>query len=35
MPPLVIAPEEVDEVLNALEDSMKEISGEKGIGKND
>jgi len=35
MPPLVITPEEVDEVLAALEDSMKEISGEKGIGKND
>jgi len=35
MPPLVITPEEVDEVLNALEDSMKELSGEKGIGKND
>ncbi len=35
MPPLVITPQEVDEVLNALEDSMKELSGEKGIGKND
>jgi acetylornithine/succinyldiaminopimelate/putrescine aminotransferase len=35
MPPLVITPEEVDEVLNALEDSMKELSTEKGIGKND
>jgi len=35
MPPLVITPEEVDEVLAALEDSMKEISGEKGIGKDD
>ena len=35
MPPLVITPEEVDEVLAALEDSMKELSGEKGIGKND
>jgi putrescine aminotransferase len=35
MPPLVITPEEVDEVLNALEDSMKELSGEKGIGKDD
>ncbi len=35
MPPLVISPEEVDEVLNALEDSMKELSKEKGIGKND
>jgi acetylornithine/succinyldiaminopimelate/putrescine aminotransferase len=35
MPPLVITPEEVDEVLAALEGSMKELSGEKGIGKND
>jgi putrescine aminotransferase len=35
MPPLVITPEEVDFVLNALSDSMKEISGEAGIGKND
>jgi acetylornithine/succinyldiaminopimelate/putrescine aminotransferase len=35
MPPLVITPEEVDEVLNALEDSMKELSKEPGIGKND
>jgi len=35
MPPLVITPEEVDEVLSAIEDSMKEISGEKGIGKDD
>jgi putrescine aminotransferase len=35
MPPLVITAPEVDEVLNALEDSMKEISKEKGIGKND
>jgi putrescine aminotransferase len=35
MPPLVIAPQEVDEVLNALEDSMKELSGEAGLGKND
>jgi len=35
MPPLVITTEEVDEVLAALEDSMKEISGEKGIGKDD
>jgi len=35
MPPLVISPEEVDEVLAAIEDSMKEISGEKGIGKDD
>jgi putrescine aminotransferase len=35
MPPLVITPQEVDEVLNALEDSMKELSGEAGIGRND
>jgi acetylornithine/succinyldiaminopimelate/putrescine aminotransferase len=35
MPPLVITPEEVDFVLNALEDSMREISKESGIGKND
>ncbi len=35
MPPLVITAPEVDEVLNALGDSMKEISKEKGIGKND
>jgi putrescine aminotransferase len=35
MPPLVITPEEVDFVLDALEDSMKELSGETGIGKND
>jgi putrescine aminotransferase len=35
MPPLVITPEEVDLVLDALEDSMKELSGETGIGKND
>ncbi len=35
MPPLVITAPEVDEVLNALEDSMKELSKEKGIGKND
>jgi acetylornithine/succinyldiaminopimelate/putrescine aminotransferase len=35
MPPLVISPEEVDFVLNALSDSMKELSGEAGIGKND
>ena len=33
MPPLVITQEEVDEVLAALEDSMRELSGEKGIGK--
>jgi putrescine aminotransferase len=35
MPSLVIAPEEVDFVLNALEDGMKELSEEGGIGKND
>ncbi|MBN1533437.1 MAG: aspartate aminotransferase family protein [Spirochaetes bacterium] len=35
MPPLVITEEEVDMVLNALEDSMKELSGESGLGKND
>jgi putrescine aminotransferase len=35
MPSLVITPEEVDLVLNALEDSMRELSGESGIGKND
>jgi putrescine aminotransferase len=35
MPPLVIAPEEVDYVLNALGDSMKELSKEAGLGKND
>jgi len=35
MPPLVITPEEVDFVLNALADSMKELSGEAGLGKND
>ncbi|MEI6609109.1 MAG: aspartate aminotransferase family protein [Deltaproteobacteria bacterium] len=35
MPPLVITPEEVDYVLNALEDSMKELSKEAGLGKND
>jgi len=35
MPPLVITPEEVDFVLNALEDSMQELSKESGIGKND
>ncbi len=33
MPPLVIQPPEVDEVLGALEDSMRELSGEKGIGR--
>jgi hypothetical protein len=31
----VIAPEEVDTVLNAISDSMKELSGEAGLGKND
>jgi putrescine aminotransferase len=35
MPPLVITAEEVDFVLNALEDSMKELSKEAGLGKND
>jgi adenosylmethionine-8-amino-7-oxononanoate aminotransferase len=35
MPPLVITPEEVDFVLAALEDSMRELSKESGIGKND
>jgi acetylornithine/succinyldiaminopimelate/putrescine aminotransferase len=35
MPPLVITPDEVDFVLNALGDSMKELSKESGIGKND
>jgi len=35
MPPLVITPDEVDYVLNALEDSMKELSKEAGLGKND
>jgi putrescine aminotransferase len=35
MPPLVITPEEVDTVLNAISDSMKELSGEAGLGKND
>ena len=35
MPPLVITSEEVDIVLTALEESMHEISKEKGIGKND
>jgi acetylornithine/succinyldiaminopimelate/putrescine aminotransferase len=35
MPPLVITSEEVDMVLTALEESMHEISKEKGIGKND
>ena len=35
MPPLVITPEEVDFVLNALDGSMKELSKEAGLGKND
>jgi acetylornithine/succinyldiaminopimelate/putrescine aminotransferase len=35
MPPLVISPEEVDFVIDALDDSMKELSGESGIGKDD
>jgi acetylornithine/succinyldiaminopimelate/putrescine aminotransferase len=35
MPPLVITPEEVDFVLNALAESMKGLSGEAGLGKND
>jgi len=35
MPPLVITPGEVDFVLNALAESMKELSGEAGLGKND
>lgn len=35
MPPLIITPKEVDIVLNALEDSMKELSQESGIGKED
>jgi putrescine aminotransferase len=35
MPPLVITAEEVDFVLSALEDSMKELSKEAGLGKND
>ena len=33
MPPLIISPSEVDEVLTALEGAMEELSGEKGIGK--
>jgi putrescine aminotransferase len=33
MPPLVISAEEVDEVLAALEGSMQELSGEKGIAR--
>lgn len=35
MPPLVITPEEVDTVLGALAESMKELSSEAGLGKND
>jgi acetylornithine/succinyldiaminopimelate/putrescine aminotransferase len=35
MPPLVITPAEVDEVLGALSDSMKELSKEPGLGRND
>jgi putrescine aminotransferase len=35
MPPLVITPEEVDFVLNVLEDSVRELSKEAGLGKND
>jgi len=35
MPPLVILPEEVDAVLEALDGAMKELSGEKGIGIDD
>ncbi|HDL78545.1 MAG TPA: aspartate aminotransferase family protein, partial [Bacteroidetes bacterium] len=35
MPPLVIRKEEVDYVLNALGESMQELSREKGIGLND
>ena len=35
MPPLVITAEEVDVVLGALEESMKELSKEAGLGKND
>jgi len=35
MPPLVITPEEVDFVLEALDGSMKELAGESGIGRND
>jgi len=35
MPPLVITPDEVDLVLGALEESMKELSSEAGLGKND
>jgi putrescine aminotransferase len=35
MPSLVITPKEVDFVLDALSNSMKELSGEAGLGKND
>jgi acetylornithine/succinyldiaminopimelate/putrescine aminotransferase len=35
MPPLVITPAEVDEVLAALAGAMRELSGEKGLGKDD
>ncbi len=35
MPPLVITEKEVDFVLNALEDSMAELSREAGIGRED
>ncbi len=35
MPPLVITADEVDMVLGALEDSMKELSKEAGLGKDD
>jgi len=35
MPPLVISADEVDTVLGALEESMKELAGEAGLGKND
>ncbi len=35
MPSLVITPEEVDFVLDALSGSMKELSREAGLGKND
>ncbi len=35
MPPLVITAEEVDNILAIIEDSMKELSTEKGISKED
>ncbi len=35
MPSLVISDGEVDKVLEIIEDSMKELSGEKGIGQED